>query len=261
MLGIIGGTGLSRELLEKSNEIAVVAERSIDTPYGQTSSYILELKWHQQTVLFLSRHGDSASIAPHQVNYRANIWALKTAGATHILAIAAVGGIGQNCQPETLVVPDQIIDYTWGRDHSFVGEIAGDSTLSQLQYINFCEPYTQHLRHQLLNAAKHMNADDLIQTGCYGATQGPRLETAAEIQRMRQDGCTVVGMTGMPEAALAMEAGLSYACLALVVNWAAGIKEKEASLSEIYTHIEQGGLKIQQVVEQFVSDMQEDNER
>ncbi len=238
MLALIGGSGL--------NSLADFAQsraHCIDTPYGAHSGEILAGHWHGVPLLFLSRHGapDQPAIAPHLVNYRANLWALHELGASEVLAVAAVGGIGAAYAPGTLSVPEQIIDYTWGRAHTFVE--AG----SAVQYASFCQPYADSLRQQLIQAAQRAGIA-LVNGGCYGATQGPRLESAAEIQRLARDGCDLVGMTGMPEAALARELDLPYASLVVVVNWAAGVAEREIALEEIYQNLEQGMQQAQRVL-------------
>lgn len=256
MLGVIGGSGL-----ESPDKLALAGLEqleylSVETPFADQAVTLYKLRWQGLAFLFLPRHrvdqSADASVAPHRINYRANIWALRQQGCLDVLAVAAVGGIREDCSPQRIVIPDQIIDYTWGREHSFVGSA---SDLSQLQYINFCEPYHALLRHELLQACEALNADrpiEAVTPACYGATQGPRLETAAEIRRLQKDGCDIVGMTGMPEAALAMEAGLRYATIALVVNWAAGIQQQEPSLDEIYQHLEQGMQSVSVILAEFI---------
>lgn len=236
-LAIIGGTGLS-----KMDKLVVVSKHNIETPFGSTSAEIIEATLDDQTVLFLPRHGEKHTIAPHKINYRANLWALHSLGIRKVVAVAAVGGISANAGPETLVCPDQIIDYTYGREQSFFS----DNFLAE-HHIDFTHPYTESLRKQVLIAARK-NDISIIDNGVYGATQGPRLETAAEIKRMAQDGCNLVGMTGMPEAALARELGLDYACCALVVNWAAGLSEQDSILSEIEQTIESGMTLVEQLL-------------
>ncbi|MFU8896364.1 MAG: S-methyl-5'-thioinosine phosphorylase [Gammaproteobacteria bacterium] len=211
LLGIIGGTGLaSLDGLER------VQRRSVTTPWGAPSAPLLHGRFGQQEIVFLARHGLEHTIAPHAVNYRANIQALHDAGARRVIAINAVGGIGDGFPPGALVIPDQLVDYTWGRAHTFF-----DGPERAVQHIDFSTPYSAGLRALLLAAAGRAGLE-LVDGGVYAATQGPRLETAAEIDRLARDGCDIVGMTGMPEAALAREIGLEYACCAVVVNRAAG---------------------------------------
>ncbi len=189
---------------------------TVDTPWGQPSGPVYKGRLQDVGVLFMARHGDAHTIPPHKVNYRANIAALKQEGATHLLAYNAVGGICADCETGSLVVADQIIDYTWGRDHTYY-----DGIEEGLEHIEFTSPYDEVLRQVLISAADGASVT-ILRQGVYGATQGPRLESGAEIIRMERDGCDIVGMTGMPEVALAREKGLPYASLSLVVNAAAG---------------------------------------
>jgi purine nucleoside phosphorylase len=212
-LGVIGGTG-SAGLFPGGVPVALPAVQ----PWGSTSSAPACSLVQGHEVIFLARHGaaDAPGIPPHRVNYRANIWALRELGVDHVVAINAVGGIAGAAAPGRLVIPDQIIDYTWGREHTFTGD-----NRFPLLHVDCTEPFTPSLRDRLLAAAGGLGLD-VMRTATYGATQGPRLETAAEIDRLERDGCHVVGMTGMPEAGLARELGLSYAMCCVVVNQAAG---------------------------------------
>lgn len=211
MLGIIGGSGLNRIAeLEASRRITTT------TPYGEPSAALTVGSLHGVEVVFLARHGDGHAIAPHRINYRANIHALHAQGVREVIAVATVGGIRDELGPGTLLVPDQIIDYTHGRETTFFDGIA-----QPLQHIDFTRPFHGALRSRLLQAGA-ASGEALRDGGVYGATQGPRLETAAEIDRMARDGADVVGMTGMPEAALAREMAMDYAMLCAVVNAAAG---------------------------------------
>ncbi len=210
-LAIIGGTGLY-----KLAELEDVEAHQPVTHYGALSGPVRVGMLDGHRVAFLARHGEGHSLPPHKINYRANLAALKALGAQRVLALNTVGGITERFGPRVLACPDQLIDYTWGRI-STICEEPGTEVL----HVDFGEPYTRSLRHAVLAAAAGANVA-LADGGCYGATQGPRLETRAEIARMRRDGCDLVGMTGMPEAGLAREMGLEYACLAIVANWAAG---------------------------------------
>ena len=210
-LAVIGGTGVYA-----LGELMDVASHQPDTRYGAPSGPVRVGLFHGHRVAFLARHGEGHSLPPHRVNYRANLAALRALGATRVLALNTVGGIGERFGPRVLACPDQLIDYTWGRV-STVCEEPG----SEVLHVDFGEPYTPALRARVVAAAAAAGVA-LVAGGCYGATQGPRLETRAEIARMRRDGCDLVGMTGMPEAGLARELGLDYACLAIVANWAAG---------------------------------------
>lgn len=211
MLGIIGGSGLDRiEGLE------IRQRQPCATPYGEPSAPLQMGMLRGRPIMFLPRHGDQHTIAPHLINYRANLWAMHAHGVRNIVAVAAVGGITAGMESGKLVVPDQIIDYTHGRESTFFDGIG-----NPLSHVDFTLPFCTALRKQLLvagRAAGHLLHDG----GTYGATQGPRLETAAEIGRMERDGADIVGMTGMPEAVLARELGVCYAMLALIVNAAAG---------------------------------------
>ena len=211
MLAIIGGSGLAQ-----FEGLAHVRRTTVHTAYGDTSAALSFGRIGNQEIVFLARHGDGHSIAPHEVNYRANIWALKEAGAKQVVAIATVGGIRKELGPGALVVPDQIIDYTWGRASTF-----SQGPGVPVRHIDFTEPYSSLLRQRILDAALACG-ETVAARGVYAATQGPRLESAAEIDRLARDGADMVGMTGMPETALAREAGLEYAAIAVVVNHAAG---------------------------------------
>lgn len=213
-LAIIGGTGLSQ-----IEGIRDVRHQMVSTPFGEPSGPLTIGRLQGCEVVFLPRHGYNHRIPPHQVNYRANIWALRELGVSRVFAVAAVGGIHPDMGPGTLVVPDQLIDYTWGRPATFY-----EGDLDSITHIDFTCPYDQSLRRTFLSGGREMGLH-LIDGGTYGATQGPRLETAAEIRRLERDGCDVVGMTGMPETVLAREAGLEYASLNVVANWAAGIHD------------------------------------
>lgn len=238
---IIGGSGLCDYPGLDIDDI-----REVETPFGMPSAALRIGRLHQQPVVFLPRHGDQHSIAPHRINYRANIQALKQLEVSQILAVAAVGGISEACGPGALVVPDQIIDYTYGREQSFFSE-----DFSADKHIDFTWPYTPRLRQLLLQAGQTLKLG-LVDGGTYGAVQGPRLETAAEIRRMARDGCDLVGMTGMPEAYLAREAGIDYATLAVVANWAAGLGEAELTMTEINRTLTEGLSDVQSVIAELI---------
>ena len=241
MLAIIGGTGFTRV-----QGAELVAEHSPYTALGQASSPVAEARYAGRSLLFLARHGKPHRVPPHKINYRANLLALQAAGASQILAVNAVGSLDLALEPPSLVLPDQIIDYTRGRENTFY-----DGDYLPLEHIDFSFPYSYEMRIRLLAAAQK-SAVKLKDGGIYGATQGPRLETAAEIQRLKQDGCTLVGMTGMPEAALARELNLSYACLALVVNPAAGLRDQEITLQEMQLALQQGRGQVHQLIQALI---------
>jgi 5'-methylthioinosine phosphorylase len=225
-LAVIGGTGVYRLAALED-----VETRHFDTPWGAPSGPLRIGRLGQVRVAFLARHGEGHALPPHRVNYRANLHALRQAGAGRVLALNTVGGITDAYGPRVLACPDQLIDYTWGRESTFWdGE-------GEALHVDFGHPYSPMFRHKLLAAAK-VTGVRVVDGGCYGATQGPRLETNAEIARMRRDGCDLVGMTGMPEAALARELGLDYACLAIVANWAAGCGDaQEITLAEVLDNV------------------------
>ncbi len=219
MLAIIGGSGLTR-----LSTLAVAHREVVRTPYGEPSSALLFGQIAGRDTVFLARHGHGHTIPPHRVNYRANVWAVKARGATAILAVASVGGI-RGVAPGELVLPHQLIDYTQNRDASFFD--GGDR---RVIHVDFTHPYSPPLRDKCLTAARQAGIA-LVDGGVYGAVSGPRLETAAEIDRLERDGATLVGMTGMPEAALAREQELPYVAIAVVVNHAAGRGESAQAIS------------------------------
>ena len=229
-LAIIGGTGLYALA-----DLQDVESHQPVTRYGAPSGPIRIGTLHGKRVAFLARHGEGHSVPPHRINYRANLAALKAMGAQRVLALNTVGGITQHFGPRVLGCPDQLIDYTWGRISTLCEE-AGTEVL----HVDFGDPYTPMLRREILAAAAAAGVA-IVDGGCYGATQGPRLETRAEIARMQRDGCDLVGMTGMPEAGLARELGLDYACLAIVANWAAGAgpnPDEQITLEDVLAHVE-----------------------
>lgn len=228
-LGIIGGSGLTR-----LKALTVERQEIITTPYGEPSAPLTFGEFDGSPVVFLPRHGVSHTIPPHRVNYRANLWAFKDVGVERVVGMAAVGGITAQMSPGVLAVPDQVIDYTWGRDHTLY-----EVDLTSVTHIDFTDPYCETLRQDLLAAAASVSID-VLDGGTYGATQGPRLESTAEIARLERDGCDLVGMTGMPEASLARELGLCYASLALSVNWAAGKNDGPITMAEIDKNLHDG---------------------
>lgn len=211
MIAIIGGTGL----LGISEE-ASIAEETINTPYGKPSSTLKISKHNGIDIAFIARHGEPHQIPPHLINYRANIWALKSIGVKSIISVATVGSISAEIEPGYLVFPDQIIDYTSAREQTFF-----DGINKPLNHIDFTNPYDESNRSQLIATSKKLQIK-FIGNGCYASVNGPRLETAAEINRYERDGATIVGMTGMPEASLARELDISYVAICPVANHAAG---------------------------------------
>ena len=228
MLAIIGGSGLYS--LGQAFQLQDQLPR--ETPYGETSADPLRGQWEGAEVVFMPRHGAGHSVPPHAVNYRANLWALHQAGVDQVISVNAVGGIGDDMAPRVIAVPRQLIDYSSGRAHSFF-----DGEDGVVRHVDFAEPYSAGLRAALLGAANGLGIQ-VVDGGVYGCTNGPRFETAAEIERMRRDGCSMVGMTGMPEAGLARELDIDYACVAVSVNWAAGIDDAPISMEDILANLE-----------------------
>jgi 5'-deoxy-5'-methylthioadenosine phosphorylase len=242
MLAIIGGSGLTR-----LSTLAVTQRQVVRTPYGDPSSVVVFGEIAGRHAMFLPRHGHGHTIPPHRVNYRANLWALKDCGATAVVAVASVGGI-RGHQPGDLVVPHQIIDYTWGREHTFFD--GGDR---KVVHVDFTHPYTPSLRKSCLAAAKGAGVA-VTDGGTYGAVQGPRLESAGEIDRMDRDGATMVGMTGMPEAALARELELPYVAICVIVNHAAGRGDSTEAISmeRLVATLDAGMDKVRTLLDQLV---------
>ena len=240
-LGIIGGTGLSEidgfKLIEKFTGIS---------DFGEPSAPISKGTFGEEEVLFLPRHGHPHQIPPHQINYRANIDALAKAGVTHIVAVNAVGGIHSELGPACIAVPDQVLDYTYGRAHTIY-----DGS-RPLDHIDFTYPYSAEVRDSLLAACEDTGIG-VLNGGVYAATQGPRLETAAEVVRIRRDGGDMIGMTGMPEAAIARELGIEYACLALSVNWCAGMTDELITMEDIRAALDQGMSKVLKVLSRLLA--------
>ena len=234
-IAIIGGTGLT-----SLDTLQVIHRETVSTPYGEPSSPVIHGELGGRAVAFLARHGPNHTLPPHKVNYRANLWALHRTGVKRVIAVAAVGGIRDDMEPGVLAFPDQLIDYTWGRHCTFF-----EDNLTQVTHIDFTDPYCRELRERLIQAARALNLN--ARESCtYAAVQGPRLETAAEIRRMERDGCDIVGMTGMPEAALARELGLRYATCAVVANRAAGkVPGTMITMAEIERNLIEGMGKVE----------------
>jgi 5'-methylthioinosine phosphorylase len=242
MLAIIGGSGLT-----KLANLEVGRRKVARTPYGEPSGAITYGRIGSREVLFLARHGYGHTIAPHEVNYRANLWALKQAGADAVVSVASVGGIRNDIWPGTILLPHQVIDYTWGRASTFF-----EGPGAPVNHIDFTEPYSRDLRIRLLKAAAAAG-ERVMDGGVYAATQGPRLETAAEINRLERDGADIVGMTGMPEAALAREIDLEYAAIAVVANYGAGRGDSEhaVALDKIEAILEEAMGRVRGIIEKL----------
>ncbi|MHB1245989.1 MAG: S-methyl-5'-thioinosine phosphorylase [Sulfuriferula sp.] len=244
MLAIIGGTGLTQ-----LDNLEITHRQVARTPYGEPSGALTFGNINGHHVIFLARHGYGHTIPPHEVNYRANLWALRDQNVTHIVSVASVGGIHPDLTPGTLVVPDQIIDYTHGRKHSFYN--GGDKAVV---HIDFTEPYSQDMRIKIMAAIADAG-ESAIEHGVYATVQGPRLETAAEINRLERDGATMVGMTGMPEASLARELDLSYAAIGVVANHAAGRGNSKIAISgsEVQATLAQAMGRVRSVLGHLVA--------
>jgi 5'-methylthioadenosine phosphorylase len=242
MLAIIGGSGLT-----KLANLEVVRRKVARTPYGDPSGAVTFGRVGGIDVLFLARHGYGHTIAPHEVNYRANLFALKQAGADAVISVASVGGIRNDIWPGTILLPHQVIDYTWGRASTF---FEGPGT--PVNHIDFTEPYSRELRARVLKAAAACG-ERVMDGGVYAATQGPRLESAAEINRLERDGADIVGMTGMPEAALAREIALEYAAIAVVANYAAGRGDSERAvpLDKIEAVLDEAMGRVRRIIERL----------
>jgi len=243
MLGIIGGTGLTR-----LDNLKITRRQIARTPYGEASQPLIFGEVAGVEVVFLARHGGGHTIPPHAVNYRANIWALHSVGVNDLLAIATVGGISSELNAGDIVLPHQIIDYTHGRKNTY-----HDGIELPVKHIDFTEPYSANLRQHCLTAAKQIQ-QQLIDGGVYACVQGPRLETAAEINRLERDGATLVGMTGMPEAALARELGMEYAALCPIANQAAGRGDSANGIQyeDVMTRLDLTMQKVRVLIEQIV---------
>jgi 5'-deoxy-5'-methylthioadenosine phosphorylase len=237
LIAIIGGSGLTN-----LKNLEITRRQVMRTPYGEPSTPLVYGRLGGQDAVFLARHGHGHTIPPHAVNYRANIWALKEAGVTRVIAVNAVGGI-TNLESGGLMLPDQVIDYTYGREHTFFG-----NDTKPVTHVDFTFPYCEELRTVLIRAAREADIT-VAETGTYGATQGPRFETIAEIRRMERDGADIVGMTGMPEASLARELGLCYASVSVIANPAAGKAAGVISLKEIEMTLETGMEKVRTLLE------------
>jgi len=243
MLGIIGGTGLTQLA-----NLEVTRREVVRTPWGEPSGALTFGRINGSDVIFLARHGYGHTIPPHMVNYRANMWALQDRGATHVVSVASVGGIRDDLGPGVIAVPLQIVDYTWGRKSTF---FEGDER--GVVHVDFTHPYCAQLRARCLEAARLAN-QPVVDGGVYACTQGPRLETAAEIDRMEGDGADMVGMTGMPEAGLARELDLCYATIAVVANYAAGRagSSEGIKMDEINATLQTALGKVRRIIDELV---------
>ena len=241
-LGLIGGTGLD----QWPGELETL---KLSSKYGQPSADLAKFSLGAVSIYFLPRHGYLHSIPPHAVNYRANIDVFQQAGVEAVIAVNAVGGISDQCGAGSLCFPDQLIDYTWGREHSF--SLTADDPLNHIEFAN---PFEGALREALVAQARQQNIS-VVNGGCLAVTQGPRLETAAEILKLRSEGCDLVGMTSMPEAALAREAGLDYASLCVVSNKAAGLEDIPVSMAAIEATLASAMSDVQHLLGSFFKEL------
>lgn len=246
-IAVIGGSGFyTLDVATATTELP-----SIDTPYGAVGG-LVECTVAGKSVVFLARHGGGHKVPPHQINYRANIFALKSLGVTNIIAANAVGGIGDSCGPGVLVIPDQILDFTYGRHATFF-----DCFDDEMSHIDFTYPFEGEARSALIKASnefeREFGSKFIVRNGVYACMQGPRLETAAEIKKLKSDGASLVGMTVMPEAALAREKGIDYASVSLVVNWAAGLAAGPITLDAIKAELEGCVAKAEYLIGQSVN--------
>ena len=237
-IAIIGGTGLT-----SIKSLEVTGSEIIETPFGEPSGPLVHGVLYGHDVCFLPRHGGEHTIPPHKINYRANIWALKKSGVKKVISVNAVGAIREDMQPSTIIIPDQIIDYTTSRINTFFEE-----GLTNVVHIDFTEPFCEELRQSIIQTANKYNIN-IIDEGTYAATQGPRLETTAEVNRLEKDGCHLIGMTCMPEAALAREQDLCYASISVVANLAAGRGTEELTMEMIEKNLNVGIDRVRQLLE------------
>lgn len=244
MLAIIGGSGLTT-----LSNLDVSHREVVRTPYGEASGALVFGEICGRPAVFLPRHGYGHTIPPHKVNYRANLWALHHHKVSGVISVASVGGIRGDLQPGDIVLPHQIIDYTWGRRSTF-----HEGQDCSVTHIDFTEPYDRVLRQKLIDAARATGVP-FSDSSVYATTQGPRLETAAEIDRLERDGADLVGMTGMPEASLARELGVPYAAINVVANYAAGRADSRDGISfeAIQLVLHESMAHVRTILEQVVN--------
>ncbi len=240
-LAIIGGTGLT-----SLDDINITRKEVVQSPFGHPSGILQTGELFGTEVLFLPRHGASHTIPPHKVNYRANLWVLKHAGVDTIIAVNAVGGIDSDLEAGQIVIPDQIIDYTTSRTNTFFEE-----GLKEVVHVDFTEPYCADLREKIISVCAEQSLR-FKDKGTYAATEGPRLESAQEINRLERDGCNIVGMTGMPEAGLARELDICYACIAVVANQAAGRSDEKITMDMIANNLNDGIKTVRKVLSKVI---------
>ena len=243
MIAIIGGSGLTQLA-----NLEITQRQIVRTPYGEPSGPLTFGRMANTEVIFLARHGYGHTLAPHEINYRANLWALHSKGVSCVISVCTVGGIAADLGAGMIAVPDQVIDYTWGRTSTFF-----EGAEQPVTHIDFTDPYDESVRQLLIEAAKEAKVA-VSPGGTYAATQGPRLESKAEIDRLERDGATMVGMTGMPEAALAKELGLCYATIAVVANHAAGraTSVHAIRLEDAHAVLQAAMVRVREILERVV---------
>lgn len=238
-IAILGGTGLS-----SLKGLKVLERLALTTDQGAPSDAVIIGELRGRKLAFLPRHGHPHRLPPHLINYRANIRVLHDLLVKRVIAVNAVGGVRAGLAVGDLVINDQLIDYTYGREHTFFTDRA--------QHIDFTYPYDAELRRLLAECGEEAGRRLGFRchaSGCCGVTQGPRLETAAEIRRLARDGVDVVGMTGMPEAALAAELEMRYASISMVVNPAAGLDDSPVDLAALDAAVEKSAAHARALLE------------
>ena len=235
-VGIIAGTGFYNipELVDR-------VDHDVRNDYG--SARITTGTWNGVSVVFLTRHGSGHTIPPHMINFRANIKALKDAGVSHTIAVSVVGGVDPTLKAGDLSLIDDFVDFTSGREHTFFD----GTTPEGVQHVDVTYPYDRQIQSALRESAKKLSIP-LREKGIYAGFNGPRFETPAEVRFAALAGATVVGMTGCPEVSLAKEANLPYATIALIVNPAAGLSEKEITIADINAALDIGREKVLAII-------------
>ncbi len=239
-IGIIAGSGIQELGCD-----SIVATREIKTPYGDPSDYYRICNISGTDVVFLPRHGIPHHIPPHKINYRANLWGFKELGIRELISINAVGGISPYLRPGDIVLPDQIIDMTWGRESTFFDR-------EEVVHIDFTEPFCSSLR-ELLHCSAEKAGIPLKRSGTYVCTNGPRLESGAEIRFFANIGADIVGMTVMPEASLARELEICFASLSVITNYAAGISKNRLTTGEVVETMKASLERIKILIKEFLT--------
>jgi 5'-methylthioadenosine phosphorylase len=228
-IGVIGGSGFYSFLTD--------TERiSITTPFGDPSDDVVIGELQGRRVAFLARHGQGHRFPPHRVNYAANLWALRSVGVRQVLAPCAVGSLRPELGPGTIVVPDQVVDRTWGREHTIYDGVGS------VVHVAFADPYCPRGRQAVINAGG-VTGENIVEAGTLVVINGPRFSTRAESLWHQQAGWTVVGMTGMPEAAIARELAMCLTTIALVTDHDAGVDCNRAVIHEEVLKVFAGSLE------------------